>query len=140
MKCLTWLKENQGVRKKREVDDSNSSEETICRTDFQLQINRLTAKRYTVIFISHEETIDMTDEVTGEVYKFIQPKGTSNEKSSMRMLRDLCDYCIYCRPNGIDKETYETINSTAICKEQRMFSHVQDLQLRQSLIHLQRRI
>lgn len=30
MKCLTWLIENQGVGKKGEVDNSNSSEETIC--------------------------------------------------------------------------------------------------------------
>ena len=104
-----------GVRDLSEITGKQNGY-NICRTDFQLQINRLTAKRYAVIFIAHEETIDMTDEVTGETYKFIQPKGTSNEKSSMRMLRDLCDYCIYCRPNGIDKETYETINSTAICK------------------------
>lgn len=88
----------------------------IARTDFQMQINKLTSVGYTVVFICHEEKVEMEDEVTGETYNFIQPKGTSNEKSSMRMLRDLCDFCIYLRPNGIDPQTYETIPSTAICK------------------------
>ena len=88
----------------------------LCRNDFQLQINKLLSKDYTVVFICHEEIIEMTDELTGETYKFYQPKGTSNEKSSMRMLRDLCDYCIYLKPNGIDVQTYDTILSTAICK------------------------
>ena len=88
----------------------------IARTDFQTQINRLTAKGYTVIFICHEEIVEKEDEVTGEKFNFIQPKGTSNEKSSMRMLRDLVDFCVYTRPNGIDNDTFETIQSTGICK------------------------
>lgn len=104
-----------GVRDLSEITGKQNGY-NICRNDFQMQINRLTSKQYTVVFIAHEETIEMTDEVSGETYNFVQPKGTSNEKSSMRMLRDLCDFCIYCRPNGIDKETYETIPSTAICK------------------------
>lgn len=88
----------------------------LARTDFQTQINRLTAKGYTVIFICHEEVVEKEDEVTGEKFNFTQPKGTSNEKSSMRMLRDLVDFCIYTRPNGIDADTFETIQSTGICK------------------------
>ncbi|MGL5766819.1 MAG: AAA family ATPase [Sarcina sp.] len=88
----------------------------ICRSDFEMQISKLTSLGYTVVFICHEEKVSLTDEVSGEEYEFIQPKGTSNEKSSMRMLRDLCDFCIYLRPNGINPETYETIPSTAICK------------------------
>ena len=88
----------------------------IARTDFNLQINKLTGLGYCVVFICHEERVELEDEVTGEKYIFIQPKGTSNEKSSMRMIRDLCDFCIYLRPNGIDKTTYETIPSTAICR------------------------
>ena len=104
-----------GVRDLSEITGKQNGY-NLCRNDFQLQINRLTSKGYTVVFICHEETVEMTDEITGETYKFYQPKGTSNEKSSMRMLRDLCDYCIYLRPNGIDKQTYETIPSTAICK------------------------
>lgn len=88
----------------------------IARTDFDMQIQKLTGIGYTVVFVCHEEKIDMKDEVTGEEYQFVQPKGTSNEKSSMRMLRDLCDFCIYLKANGIDPSTYETIPSTAICK------------------------
>lgn len=107
-----------GVRDLSEITGKQNGY-NICRNDFQMQINKLTAKGYTVVFISHEEKVEMTDEVSGETYDFYQPKGTSNEKSSMRMLRDLCDYCIYLRPNGIDKETYETILSTGICKRTR---------------------
>lgn len=88
----------------------------IARKDFAAQINRLTANRYTVVFISHEETVEEIDKITGESYPFVQPKGSSNEKSSLRMVRDLCDFTIYCRPNGIDSQTYETIPSTGICK------------------------
>lgn len=104
-----------GVRDLSEITGKQNGYK-ICRTDFEMQINRLTSKGYCVVFIAHEERVELEDEVSGEPYTFIQPKGTSNEKSSMRMLRDLCDYCIYLRPNGIDKETYETIPSTAICR------------------------
>lgn len=88
----------------------------LARKDFEMTINKLTSKGYCVIFIAHEETVELEDEVTGEVFNFVQPKGTSNEKSSSRMVRDLCDFCIYLKPNGIDRETFETIPSTAICK------------------------
>lgn len=88
----------------------------LARTDFEMAISKLTSRGYCVVFIMHEEKVEMEDEVTGETYMFVQPKGTSNEKSSSRLIRDLCDFCIYLKPNGIDKETYETIPSTAICK------------------------
>ena len=104
-----------GVRDLSEIQGRQNGYK-IARTDFEMQINRLTSKGYCVVFIAHEEKVEMQDEISGETYMFVQPKGTSNEKSSMRMLRDLCDYCIYLRPNGIDKETYETIPSTAICR------------------------
>lgn len=104
-----------GVRDLSEITGKQNGY-NIARSDFQAQINRLTSKGYTVVFIAHEETVEKTDEITGETYNFVQPKGTSGEKSSMRMLRDLVDFCIYTRVNGIDNETYETIPSTAICK------------------------
>lgn len=87
----------------------------IARTNFQMQINRLTSVGYCVVFICHEERVEMEDEVSGDKYTFVQPKGTSNEKSSMRMLRDLCDFCIYLQPQGLN-ENYETIPSIAICR------------------------
>jgi len=103
-----------GVRDLSEIQGKQNGYK-IARGDFNMQISKLTALGYTVAFICHEEIVELEDEITGEVYTFTQPKGTSNEKSSMRMLRDLCDFCIYLRPNGIDKETFETIPSTAIC-------------------------
>lgn len=104
-----------GVRDLSEITGRQNGYK-IARTDFEMQINRLTSKGYCVVFIAHEEKVELEDEISGEAYTFVQPKGTSNEKSSMRMLRDLCDYCIYLRPNGIDRETFETIPSTAICR------------------------
>lgn len=87
----------------------------MARTDFELQINKLCSKGFCVVFIGHEETIEVTDEVTGETYSFIQPKGTSNEKSSCRQVRDLADYTIYLKPNPCDRETFKVVPSTAIC-------------------------
>ena len=104
-----------GVRDLSEIQGRQNGYK-IARTDFELQINKLTSKGFCVVFIAHEERVEIEDEVSGEAYTFVQPKGTSNEKSSMRMLRDLTDICIYLRPNGIDKETYKTIPSTAICR------------------------
>lgn len=104
-----------GVRDLSEIT-GRSNGYLLARNEFDLQIQKLTSLGYCVVFICHEEKVTEIDEISGEEYEFIQPKGTSNEKSSMRMLRDLCDFCIYLKPNGIDKETYETIPSTAICK------------------------
>lgn len=104
-----------GVRDLSEIQGKSNGYK-LARNDFELQINKLTGLGYTVVFVAHEEVIELEDEVTGEKYNFVQPKGTSNEKGSMRMLRDLCDFCIYLKPNGIDPTTYETIPSTAICR------------------------
>lgn len=104
-----------GVRDLSEIQGRQNGYK-IARTDFEMQINRLTSKGFCVVFIAHEERVDIEDEISGETYTFVQPKGTSNEKSSMRMLRDLTDFCVYLRPNGIDKETFKTIPSTAICR------------------------
>ena len=89
----------------------------LARTDFETQINKLCSVGYCVVFIAHEERVTRTDELTGEEYVYIQPKGTSNEKGSMRMLRDLCDFTIYLKSNGVDRETYKVIPSSAICVE-----------------------
>lgn len=105
-----------GVRDLSEIEGRKNGYK-IARTNFQIQINRLTSRGYCVIFIAHEERVTLEDEITGEEYTFVQPKGSSNEKSSMRMLRDLCDFCIYVRSNGIDPETFDVIPSTAICHQ-----------------------
>ena len=107
-----------GVRSVGDVQQAqkgNPNGYVLARTDFKSQINKLCLAGYCTVFISHEEKIDEIDEVTGETYQFIQPRGTSNEKSSMKMLLDLCDYTIYLKPNPVDRETMKVIPSTAIC-------------------------
>lgn len=88
----------------------------IYRKDFKTQINKLCSYGYTVVFIGHEESVKKIDEITEEEYSFIQPKGTNNVKASTRFIRDLCDFCMYLKPNGID-ENGDTVPSTAICKQ-----------------------
>lgn len=107
-----------GVRSVGDVQQAqkgNPNGYVLARTDFKAQINKLCLAGYCVVFISHEEKIDEIDEMTGETYQFIQPRGTSNEKSSMKMLLDLCDYTIYIKPNPVDRETLKVVPSTAIC-------------------------
>lgn len=88
----------------------------IYRKDFKTQINRLCAVGYTVVFISHEETIKKIDELTGEEYVFTQPKGSENNKSSTRFVRDICDFCFFVHGGEID-ENGDVIPSTALCKQ-----------------------
>ena len=45
---------------------------------------------YHVIFLSHPETIDIDDEISGETYQFTQVKGCSNEKSSAKAIIGIC--------------------------------------------------
>ena len=104
-----------GVRDLSEITGRQNGY-SIYRKDFKTQINNLCNYGYTVVFIGHEEVVEHEDEVTGEKYNFIQPKGTSNIKASTRFVRDLCDFCFYLKPNGID-ENGDTIPSTAICKQ-----------------------
>jgi len=105
-----------GVRDLSEIQGKQNGWK-ISRRDFSMQINKLTSSGYTVIFIAHEEEVEKVDEETGEIIVYKQPKGTSNEKSSMRLIRDLCDFTIYLKANGVDTESQKTIPSTAICKE-----------------------
>lgn len=88
----------------------------ISRTNFQNAINLLTNAGYCCLFLAHEEKIEEIDEVTGEAFSFIIPKQSGNEKSSMRMLRDLCDITCYIKANPIDMETYEEVPSSVIFK------------------------
>lgn len=104
-----------GVRDLSEITGKQNGY-AIYRKDFKTQVNKLCSFGYTIIFIGHEEVIEKEDEVTGEKYNFVQPKGTNNIKASTRFVRDLCDFCMYLKANGID-ENGDTIPSTAICKQ-----------------------
>lgn len=113
-----------GVRDLSEIDKTEANGWAIYRKDFRTQIDRLCQFGYTVVFIGHEE-VETRDEYGNKVtkkakggtyYEFVQPKGSGNEKSSTRFVRDMCDFCMYLRPNGISDDG-TTIPSTAICKE-----------------------
>ena len=104
-----------GCREVGEVQQAkkgNPNGYSLYRTQFRSDINNLCAFGYTVIFISHEETIERED---GTLYT--QPKGSSNIKDSTRFIKDLCDFRFYIKSNGVDKETGKTIMSTAYCTE-----------------------
>lgn len=104
-----------GVRDLSEITGRQNGY-SLYRKDFKSQINKLCSCGYTVVFIDHEEIVEMEDELTSEKYNFTQPKGSGNIKSSTRFVRDLCDFCIYLKANGID-ENGDTIPSTGICKQ-----------------------
>lgn len=105
-----------GVRSLSQMNTGEINGYVASRDGFAQQINKLASFGYSLFIICHEEKVKMTDE-NGEEYIFTQPIGTSNEKSSMRFLRNLCDFTIYLKPNGIDPETNKFIPSTAICKQ-----------------------
>lgn len=104
-----------GVRDLSEIEDTKKNGYSIYRKDFKSQIDKLCMYGYTVVFIGHEEYVDKKD-AKGEKFKYMQPKGTDNNKSSARFVRDLCDFCIALVPNGVDEDG-NTIPSTAYCKE-----------------------
>lgn len=107
-----------GVRTVGDVQQAskgNPNGYLLARTDFKAQINKLCLAGYCVVFIAHEERTEEINEMNGETYQFIQPKGCTNEKSSMRMLLDLCDFTIYVKPNPVNRETLKVTPSTAIC-------------------------
>ena len=104
-----------GVRDLSEINGKQNGY-TIYRKDFKGQINKLCSFGYTVLFVDHEEVVEIEDELTGEKRNFIQPKGSGNIKSSTRFVRDLCDFCFYLKGNDLD-ENGDVIPSTAICKQ-----------------------
>lgn len=107
----TALAKEYGVRDVGEIQHlqkGNPNGYTVYRKEFKQQINKLCSCGYTVIFISHEESIELEDGTT-----YLQPKGTKGEKSSTRFVRDLTDFRFYIKGNGTDYETGKVIKSTA---------------------------
>lgn len=88
----------------------------ISRTQINMTINKLTSVGYHVIFLTHVEEVEEVDEITGEVYKFKIPKGTANEKSSARFIRDMADVVVYLKANPYDTLNDKEVLSTAIYK------------------------
>lgn len=104
----------------QQLQKGNPNGYTVYRKEFKQQINLLTGCGYTVIFIAHEESVQLP---TGENDKdgnaitrdFIQPKGSRGDKSSSRFIRDICDFRFFVMSSGADKETNKTIMSRAYC-------------------------
>lgn len=88
----------------------------VSRTQISTAVAKLTSASYRVIFLTHEEEIEETDEITGATYKFKIPKGSNNEKSSARFIRDMADFVVYLKPNPYDVENDREVLSTAIYK------------------------
>ena len=106
----------------QQAQKGNPNGYTVCRKEFKQQINLLTSCGYTVIFIAHEETIQLptgkNDKDGNAITKdFIQPKGSKGDKSSSRFIRDICDFRFFIMYGGEDKETNKEIMSKAYCSQ-----------------------
>ena len=111
------------VQDPSDKNNRNPNGYLLARKMFRNQINMLTSYGYTVVFISHEEEVEKKEEIIDKDGKtkvitktFTVPFGTEKEKGSTRFLRNLCDFVIYTRPNGIDQNG-DAIPSSAICKQ-----------------------
>lgn len=120
--CEQSVCKEYGVRDLSEMQTEKGGEKlpngyNLYRTDFKMCINKLANYGYTIVFISHEETVVKQDELDPDKkFEFVVPFGSENRKASTHFVRSLCDFVFYLRPNGIDTETQKTILSTAICK------------------------
>ena len=104
-----------GVRDLSEVTGKQNGY-SIYRKDFKTQVNKLCSAGYFVLFIDHEEVVEVEDSITGEKRNFVQPKGSGNIKSSTRFVRDMCDFTFYVFGGDID-ENGDTIPSSLLCKQ-----------------------
>lgn len=101
----------------QQADKSNPNGYSLARNMFRQQINLLSGYGYTTVFLSHLTEFDYDDPDTGETYKKIVPYNSDKEKGSTRFVRNLCDFVIFTKSQGVNKETGETIYSKAFCKE-----------------------
>lgn len=116
-----------GVRDVSEMnaDSSLPNGYALYRTAFKSDINKLCSCGYTVIFIMHEELVEVKEQqvvggkikaVGSGVFKIV-PKGSNSVKDSARFLKDMCDFRFYIKGNGVDETTGKTIMSTAYAHE-----------------------
>jgi hypothetical protein len=110
----------------QQLQKGNPNGYAVYRREFKQYINLLTGCGYTVIFIAHEETVDIPtgqkDKEGNDITRtFIQPKGSKGEKGSSRFIRDICDFRFFIRSSGVDRETNKTIMSSAWCVQTDLF-------------------
>lgn len=86
------------------------------RTQISMAIAKLCSCGYHIIFLSHPETVELEDEISGEKYNFTQVKGCSNEKSSAKAIIDMADVVLYLKAGDYDVENDKEVLSTAIYK------------------------
>ena len=106
-----------GVRDLSEITGKQNGY-SIYRKDFKSQVNKLCSCGYFVLFIDHEEIVELEDPITGEKYNFVQPKGSGNIKSSTRFVRDMCDFTFFAHGGETD-ENGDAIPSSLLCKQTR---------------------
>lgn len=106
-----------GVRDLSEITGKQNGY-SIYRKDFKSQVNKLCSCGYFVLFIDHEEIVELEDPITGEKYNFVQPKGSGNIKSSTRFVRDMCDFTFFVYGGETD-ENGDAIPSSLLCKQTR---------------------
>lgn len=104
-----------GVRDLSEISGKQNGY-SIYRKDFKAQINKLCGCGYFVLFLDHEEVVEIEDPITGVKRSFVQPKGSGNIKSSTRFVRDMCDFTFYVHGGDID-ENGDVIPSSLLCKQ-----------------------
>lgn len=104
-----------GVRDLSEITGKQNGY-SIYRKDFKSQVNKLCSCGYFVLFIDHEEIVELEDPITGEKYNFVQPKGSGNIKSSTRFVRDMCDFTFFVYGGEVD-ENGDSIPSSLLCKQ-----------------------
>lgn len=106
-----------GVRDLSEITGKQNGY-SIYRKDFKSQVNKLCSCGYFVLFIDHEEIVELEDPITGGKYNFVQPKGSGNIKSSTRFVRDMCDFTFFVHGGETD-ENGDAIPSSLLCKQTR---------------------
>ena len=104
-----------GVRDLSEITGKQNGY-SIYRKDFKSQVNKLCSCGYFVLFIDHEEIVELEDPITGEKYNFVQPKGSGNIKSSTRFVRDMCDFTFFVHGGEVD-ENGDSVPSSLLCKQ-----------------------
>ena len=104
----------------QQAQKGNPNGYSVARAMFKQQINLLCNRGFTVVFLSHEQLVEVTDPFTEETYEKYYPYNANKEKGSTRFVMNISDFVFYVQSQGIDKETGNVIYSKALCKETKL--------------------